>query len=55
MSYHDIEPAELAEITALPGLNIIDQRNQASRNKGGLPGEVAPDDASIARLVSQSR
>ena len=55
MIYQDIQPAALAEITAMPGLTVIDQRDAATRAKGELPGAVAPDDTLIARLVRQRR
>ncbi len=51
MSYYDIHPELLSRITAIPGLIIIDQRDELSRSRGQLPGSVTPSEELIAGLV----
>jgi thiosulfate/3-mercaptopyruvate sulfurtransferase len=55
MSYRDVEPDALSVVMEIPDLTIIDQRDEATRRLGELPGAVAPSDALIARLVRQRR
>ncbi|MET0052487.1 MAG: ankyrin repeat domain-containing protein [Candidatus Thiodiazotropha sp.] len=55
MSYHDIHPELLSSITAIPGLIIIDQRDEMSRNRGQLPGSVTPSEELISALVRRRR
>ena len=55
MSYRDVQPDALAVVTAMPGLTIIDQRDEATRSRGELPGAVPPGDALIAQLVRRRR
>ncbi len=55
MSYHDIQPELLSRITAIPGLIIIDQRDELSRSRGQLPGSVIPSEELIAGLVQRRR
>lgn len=55
MKYLDIEPAALAEILDLPGLTIIDQRDEASRREGRFEGSVGADDMVVAGLVRRRR
>lgn len=53
MSYRDVQPQDLASVTAIPGLTIIDQRDEATRGRGELPGAVAPSENLIAGLIRQ--
>ncbi|MET0066998.1 MAG: ankyrin repeat domain-containing protein [Candidatus Thiodiazotropha sp.] len=55
MSYTDIHPELLNRITAIPGLIIIDQRDELSRSRGQLPGSVTPSEEMIAGLVRRRR
>lgn len=55
MSYRDIEPEGLSEVTSLPGVTIIDQRDGLTRSLGELPGAVPPSDKLIAGLVRRRR
>lgn len=55
MSYRDVEPAGLAEVFALPGLTIIDQRDDVSRREGHLEGSLAAEEQVLAQLVRQRR
>ncbi len=55
MYYHDIQPEVLASIVAIPGLTIIDQRDELTRSRGQLPGAVTPSENLITSLVHQRR
>lgn len=53
MDYRDVEPYALAKVMAIPGLTIIDQRDEATRSRGGLPGALPPSDALLTRIVRE--
>jgi ankyrin repeat protein len=53
MSYRDILPDALAAVIAMPDLTIIDQRDEATRSQGELPGALPQSDALIAKLLRQ--
>ncbi len=55
MSYHNIHPELLGRIMAIPGLIIIDQRDEMSRSRGQLPGSVSPSEELMAALVRRRR
>lgn len=55
MGYQDIQPQALEEILGLSGITVIDQRDDASRQSGELPGALAPSDALMTRLIRQRR
>ena len=55
MSYQDIHPESLAEVMAIPGLTVIDQRDALTRSRGELSGAVAPSDGLVAGLVRRRR
>ncbi len=55
MSYLDIQPEHLASIAKIPGLTIIDQRDELTRSRGQLPGALAPSEALLSSLVRQRR
>lgn len=51
MSYHDIEPAELAALRTEPELLVIDMRDPGSYARGHLDGAERVSDALLQQLI----
>ncbi len=53
MAWRDVSPEELPDLLALPGLVVVDQRDEAARSRGQLPGAQGANERLLRELIGR--